>query len=83
MLDKGYILVEKYPDNCEKCIFGLFLDEHMRGVCMANKLEMTPNVIKKPDWCPIKEFPKEKHYSVFDSDYYDGWNECLKSIKNE
>ena len=84
------ILVIDMPDKCCDC------------PCFSNECDAYCNVINKkidydhdnftyvkPIWCPLKELPKEKHWSevpyrVNDCiSYMQGWNACLDKIRSK
>ncbi len=54
-MKKGFILVDIPDDDCRKCkMYGDY------NVCGVAHRYIDPVVGKKPDWCPIREFPKRK-----------------------
>lgn len=79
------ILVIDMPNNCYEC--PCFMDEGWR---CQNKLEIDEDVNDgRPDWCPLKPVPKKYEapeiYELWntDSEYFNGWNDCLDSITGE
>ena len=88
MLDKGYVILNKSEDcmGCEWNSCGeignygtCILDEKRRGIICKKEY--------KPDWCPIKEFPRQKYqmdeYDDWEYGYCAGYNVCLEEIKGE
>ena len=82
------ILVIETPDKCLDCDLRV-LDMDGSISCYYNKKEICNNVGEnnsRPDWCPLKELPKEEHSDFMYDEYYDGyddgWNNCLNEIIN-
>lgn len=85
------ILVIDMPDECRNCPcfgsndFGTFCGVTDKDI----EYDYDKYVYPKPDWCPLKELPKEKDFSTvpyFVNDYYSymqGWNNCLNKITSK
>lgn len=94
------ILVMDMPNVCVECpmhyksedvSLGNFTYQRLyRCMLEPENLEdvYLPDILnKKPDWCPLREVPKEKDIDWLASDYEDsrviGWNDCIDEILRE
>ena len=92
MTDKVILVIDK-PKTCLECPCYSFNAQAKRFECDAKLfLKGKIGVVeldKKPSWCPLKPLPKPiTEYEVkvsydYDSDYAQGWNDCLKEITGE
>lgn len=82
MLDKGYVVVP-IPSSCYGCWLR-YEDDRLGIFCSMNEEDVSNYAFNKPNWCPIKEFPKEDNENYFPDEFMDGmatgWNMCLKKI---
>lgn len=96
-MSKGFILVD-VPDKCSDCRFCSEVLEGIEACCeleddfkddeLIRKIDVNYTQ-KKPDWCPIREFPERRKETLIPvservfkrcSEYATGWNNCLKTI---
>lgn len=92
------VLVVDTPENCVDCIFCQEFNTGSReyAYCYVTNGD-SENDMKlincmygyrqsKPDWCPLRELPKEEHNDFMYDEYADGydvgWNYCLNKIIN-
>lgn len=77
------ILVVDIEECCADCPCSLIDDKGM-VICLAMRGEEVGKDGIKPDWCPLKELPKEDNESYFPDEYSDGyangWNACINEI---
>lgn len=66
---KAILVIDKMPNSCDEC--------EVRCDGYTAK-EYSEKSIKRPSWCPLKPMP---YKSVWDNDFSDGWNACLKEIE--
>lgn len=70
---KGYVLVD-IPEECDKCLFMNYVEYPDGFLCHAcydedgTKSKYLKRGLQlpkgfKPDWCPIKKFPKKKQWA--------------------
>lgn len=85
-MKKGFILVDIPDADCRKCkMYGDY------NVCGVAHRYIDPVVGKKPDWCPIREFPKRKKeqdeqeylFGKIGKAFESGWNACLNDMDNK
>lgn len=94
-MDKS-VLVMDTPKTCLDCMFcfEFELDEGIEAFCSVTADEEDKSLCKdiicennKPDWCPLKELPKEENgyadLCSFDSGWTAGFNTCLQRINGE
>ena len=87
-MSKGFVLFEKIPECCSECPFRQQDSYGTNGCMKKDKIIKIENVIEnKPDWCPIREFPKEESNKFYLDEYYDGydngWNDLLHYLEDE
>lgn len=76
------ILVIDMPRNCSECpICEIWeaipsCEEYYCNVAKSDNVDQ----YKRPDWCPLREFPKRMINFGGDDDYADGYNDCLDKI---
>ena len=83
------VLVLETPSNCRKC--PLRYDSYGQCEVCIVKDEVVNSFYEtntKPNWCPLKELPKEKDWDEvpYETDcysYLSGWNGCLDKILGE
>lgn len=83
------ILVIDMPTCCNECLL-MFQDEYSYWCpvrCDENKTDLYDDYImfhRKPDWCPLKELPKNKlNYATSNDnidDFVIGYNVCINEI---
>ena len=80
------VLVMDMPNSCNDCVF------HNYHFCNITGENIDKNLYdlmeyKKPNTCPLKELPDERHndleYDGFMDGYDDGWNEFRDRILGE
>lgn len=80
------ILVIDMPDMCLNC------DLYAFQGCYPLQRRIDRDGLKmvdKPDWCPLKPMPKKfeapEIYELWntDSEYFNGWNDCIDTITGE
>lgn len=70
------------PNKCTECNF---LYSTCTLYCYLTKKDID-NVYSKPNWCPLKELPKEDNDFLgdeFEDGFTFGWNACLREITRE
>lgn len=75
------VLVIDMPEICNDCDFCYYSDGRFPS-CQL-RLRAVDSYIEKPDWCPLKQMPKEdKEYHIheFNAGYKKGWNDCIATI---
>lgn len=84
-MDKAILLMD-VPEKCIDCNLCV-LDMDASLSCYYYKREICNNVGEnnsRPEWCPLKELPKEDHENHYPDEwedgYADGWNECIREI---
>ena len=92
------ILVVDTPETCLDCMFCFELDEGINACCSVMSDENDKSLCRdiecdggycqdKPDWCPLKELPKEENgdedLCSFDRGWTAGFNTCLQKINGE
>ena len=93
------VLVMDTPKTCLDCMFCFELDEGIEACCSVTADEEDKSLCKKiicengycnnkPDWCPLKELPKEEHDTYYKMDEYNdgyenGWNAFRGRILGE
>ena len=78
---KKAILVIDMPMNCYECC----LNNYHFCYVTDDSIEECLNSEYKPNWCPLKPLPIEKHLPDDVTDDYgwghaDGWNDCIEEI---
>ncbi len=96
-MDKS-VLVMDTPKTCLDCMFCFELDEGIEACCSVTADEEDKSLCKeiicengycnnKPEWCPLKELPKEENgdedLCSFDRGWTAGFNTCLQRINGE
>ena len=97
-MDKS-VLVMDTPKTCLDCMFCFELDEGIEACCSVTADKEDKSLCKeiicengycnnKPDWCPLKELPKEEHDTYYKMDEYNdgyenGWNAFRGRILGE
>lgn len=83
------ILVIDTPTTCNKCPFitiNGILDTFCIGFSEKPIGSYEPHGIKRPDWCPLRDFPEKLDIDYYDdekADFVDGYNTCIDEILNE
>lgn len=92
------VLVMDTPETCLDCMFCFELDEGIEACCSVMSDDKDNSLIKeiicedgycqsKPDWCPLKEVPKEEYSEYCFDEYCDGydggWNAFRDRILGE
>ena len=86
------ILVMDAPNKCWDCpCYTGYIDCDKCKAVMEDltykKLTYSNVWEKRPDWCPLKEFPNEKEktmdMSLMEMSEVDGYNACLKYINRK
>lgn len=78
------ILVLDMPDSCLGCpLYHGDFEHRCKPIHKINH-----EFLNRPDWCPLKEFPKrddnEGLYQLeYTQGYMSGWNACLNEILGE
>lgn len=79
------ILILDMPDSCIECPCRT---KNLKDECVCNclyednKLNLNDLMHKKPNWCPLKEVPKEEPRDCMD-EYYDGWSDGYNYLRSE
>lgn len=92
------VLVMDTPETCLDCMFCFELDEGIEACCSVMSDDKDNSLLKeiicedgycqsKPDWCPLKEVPKEEYSEYCFDEYCDGydggWNAFRDRILGE
>lgn len=76
---KAILVIDEMPIKCEECPL------HYRKRQDIYRCEMTHKNIhlnNKPSWCPLKPLPEKKNTDFHPNVVYaNGWNDCIKEIK--
>ena len=89
-MKKEFIVVD-VPDKCKVCSFyyparDMHTGQYASG-CRMLQTVMIHEPEKKPDWCPIRNFPEKdnKNYrsDEYLSRYADGWNACIGCLEDK
>ena len=79
------VLVMDMPSSCDECpllLVGRYCKaKEAPNVAVDSKLNKN-----KPDWCPLRDFPKKDNKSYFPDEYSDGhrdgYNACIDELLN-
>ena len=72
------ILVIEMPKNCLKCPLGKNMSIAIETCiqCPIGKCVIDEEVMKKPDWCPLRPVPEKKQTTD------DFWQGCVNIVRN-
>ena len=79
------------PERCGDCPF---CHPHFGpgyDCTLADRYEMTMEMLKRPDWCPLEKMPEKKsewemdivEHESMDLGEHIGWNKCIDYILGE
>lgn len=91
---KAILVIDKMPTQCAMCplhstVEGDDYDDVSYFCTVADVYSRITYAEGKPDWCPLKEMPKERILPTMEVQntnygeepwFSDGWNACLEEI---
>lgn len=78
---KGIIVMDM-PEKCENCPLVKYITINDRLCCITGKFVYAEQMIKRPDWCPIRKMPEKPDYPPLSKgSYVAGWNDCVDYLE--
>ena len=88
------VLVIDTPETCLDCMFCFELDEGIKARCSVVSGDEYKGFFRdiecdggycqgKPDWCPLKELPEEKHNKYCLDEYCDGYDDGWNALRGK